>query len=292
MLLILLSLKKKLYSYCKVVINLKFYVLSIFLHLVILLTIFIGDTHIENKKENSVFFEIQNFPEAIPDKEIDVPVKKSTSKKEVISKTFSHSLEKVMDSNEIINKPIPDFGSTKSYAPLNEPLESDNIEKEKTFDNYHESNTTSIPSPLKEGHDSSNSLINPDSDLGQVATDDISTFSNKSNEDLNLIKENDNYYIKNQDVSGISYKILESPEPNYPIMAKKANIKDQVIIKVRFSVNELGKIENIKFYDTNEKYGFHEEVVKALENWSFTPVSYNNKVVKMYFYKVFIFKIK
>ena len=100
-----------------------------------------------------------------------------------------------------------------------------------------------------------------------------------------------NYIVKNQDIEGLNYKILVSSDPDYPILAKKANYKNTVIVKTRFLVNGEGKIEEIKFYDEEIKFGFHDEVEKSLKKWKFSPVKLNGVAAKMYFYKTFVFKL-
>ena len=100
-----------------------------------------------------------------------------------------------------------------------------------------------------------------------------------------------NYIAKNQDIEGLNYKILASSDPDYPILAKKANYKNTVIVKTRFLVNGEGKIEEIKFYDEEIKFGFHDEVEKSLKKWKFSPVKLNGVAAKMYFYKTFVFKL-
>lgn len=100
-----------------------------------------------------------------------------------------------------------------------------------------------------------------------------------------------NYIVKNQDIEGLNYKILASSDPDYPILAKKANYKNTVIVKTRFLVNGEGKIEEIKFYDEEIKFGFHDEVEKSLKKWKFSPVKLNGEAAKMYFYKTFVFKL-
>lgn len=108
----------------------------------------------------------------------------------------------------------------------------------------------------------------------------------------NFILKDNSYIAKNQDVQGLSYSFIRTPEPRYPNMARRAGIKDEVLIKVRFLVNEKGRVEEIIFYDNVTSYGFRQEVTRALNNWQLSPVTIGDKVVKMYFYKVFRFNVK
>ena len=124
-------------------------------------------------------------------------------------------------------------------------------------------------------------------------SDSINTDFSSQQKTATISKEltSSNYIAKNQDIEGLNYKILVSSDPDYPILAKKANYKNTVIVKTRFLVNGEGKIEEIKFYDEEIKFGFHDEVEKSLKKWKFSPVKLNGVAAKMYFYKTFVFKL-
>ena len=124
-------------------------------------------------------------------------------------------------------------------------------------------------------------------------SDSINTDFSSQQKTATISKEltSSNYIAKNQDIEGLNYKILVSSDPDYPILAKKANYKNTVIDKTRFLVNGEGKIEEIKFYDDEIKFGFHDEVEKSLKKWKFSPVKLNGEAAKMYFYKTFVFKL-
>lgn len=124
-------------------------------------------------------------------------------------------------------------------------------------------------------------------------SDSINTDFSSQQKTATISKEltSSNYIAKNQDIEGLNYKILASSDPDYPILAKKANYKNTVIVKTRFLVNGEGKIEEIKFYDEEIKFGFHDEVEKSLKKWKFSPVKLNGEATKMYFYKTFVFKL-
>lgn len=282
MLLILLSFKEKLYSYFKVVVNLKFYIFSISFHLVILLTFFNGNTFAIKPEKTEIPIEIKGLSKNTKiykkiEKEkpkINSSASKISENTKIVSTKTQLPLENRLATNEEISPTNPSDNDKKEN--LNQ------VDKEKEIETQNTSISKNTMSEIPNSENDKNTEISSYS-AEKIVVD--------PSEDTNLIKDNDSYYIKNQDVEGLRYKILKSPDPEYPLMAKKANIKEEIIIKVRFSIDEKGKVENVKFYDKVEKYGYREEVVKALENWSFTPITYNNKLVKMYFYKVFIFKI-
>ncbi|WP_028857692.1 energy transducer TonB [Psychrilyobacter atlanticus] len=95
---------------------------------------------------------------------------------------------------------------------------------------------------------------------------------------------------KNQGVKGLSYGFLSQPEPNYPEIARKMGFNSDITIKVRFLIGYDGRVEEIKFYDDIEKFGFRNEVNKALNQWRSTPITVNGDKVKLYFYKKFKFE--
>lgn len=108
-----------------------------------------------------------------------------------------------------------------------------------------------------------------------------------------LVKDGTGTYIGDQrGGQGIGYKIKREVEPQYPIMAKKANFKKEVVIQTKFLVGLNGKVEEIIFLDNFTSYGFRKEVEKALKQWEFAPIIYQGHNIKMYFYKDFRFNVK
>lgn len=91
---------------------------------------------------------------------------------------------------------------------------------------------------------------------------------------------------------GIEYKILKQIEPDYPIQAERIRYKKKVIVSVRFLVGLKGEIEKIEIIHSHKKFGFDDEVQKALKQWKFHPIYYKNKNIKVYFTKDFIFEPK
>ena len=89
---------------------------------------------------------------------------------------------------------------------------------------------------------------------------------------------------------GIEYKILKQVEPNYPIQAEKIRYRKKVVVSVRFLVGLRGEVEKIEIIQSHQKFGFDEEVKKALNQWKFHPIYYKNKNIKVYFTKDFIFE--
>jgi len=100
------------------------------------------------------------------------------------------------------------------------------------------------------------------------------------------------FAAKNQGVQGLKYSFISQPDPEYPLAAKRVSYTKEVSIKVRFLVGLNGEIEDIKFYNNKDSLGFQKEVEKTLNKWKLTPVTLNNKPIKLYFYKEFKFNQK
>ena len=108
-----------------------------------------------------------------------------------------------------------------------------------------------------------------------------------------LVKDGTGTYIGDQrGGQGIGYQIKREVEPQYPIMAKKANFTKEVVIKTKFLVGLNGRVEEVIFLDNFTSYGFRKEVEKALKQWEFAPIIYQGHNIKMYFYKDFRFNVK
>ncbi|MGL4365063.1 energy transducer TonB [Cetobacterium sp.] len=89
---------------------------------------------------------------------------------------------------------------------------------------------------------------------------------------------------------GIEYEILKEIDPQYPVRAKKSGYKGMGSVKVKFLVDIDGSVKNIQFLSGEQRFGFKEEVEKALKEWKFKPIQYKNKNIKVYFEKEFKFK--
>lgn len=91
-------------------------------------------------------------------------------------------------------------------------------------------------------------------------------------------------------LEGIEYEILKEIDPKYPIKARKIGYNGNGEVIVEFLVDLKGDVKNIKFISGEMKYGFKEEVFKALQQWKFKPIKYKGKEIKVNFEKTFIFK--
>ena len=91
-------------------------------------------------------------------------------------------------------------------------------------------------------------------------------------------------------MDGIEYEILKEVDPQYPIKARKIGYNGVGSIKVNFLVDTDGTVKDIKFISGESKFGFREEVEKALKKWKFKPIIYKGNIIKVHFEKEFKFK--
>lgn len=123
------------------------------------------------------------------------------------------------------------------------------------------------------------------------ALQNTDTPTNSNNSDL-IELSHGVFAAKNQGVQGLKYSFISQPDPEYPLAAKRISYGKEVSIKVRFLVGFNGEIEDIKFYNDKDNLGFQREVEKTLNKWKLTPVTLNDKPIKLYFYKEFKFNQK
>ncbi len=100
--------------------------------------------------------------------------------------------------------------------------------------------------------------------------------------------------IVNQNVANIKYNILKSSEPQYPNIVKRLNLLQQVVVKTRLLIDKEGNIAKIEFLESNideslEQF-FQKEILTALNTWQFSTVTLDDRPVKIYFYKNFVFQ--
>ena len=92
--------------------------------------------------------------------------------------------------------------------------------------------------------------------------------------------------------NGIKYKIIKEMAPDYPKQAETIRYRKKVIVKAKFLVNEKGEVQNITIVQSHKKLGFDDAVISALKKWKFSPIYYNNEIIKVYFQKEFVFESK
>ena len=92
--------------------------------------------------------------------------------------------------------------------------------------------------------------------------------------------------------NGIKYKIIKEIAPDYPKQAETIRYRKKVVVKAKFLVDEKGEVQNITIVQSHKKLGFDDAVISALKKWKFSPIYYNNEIIKVYFQKEFVFESK
>lgn len=96
--------------------------------------------------------------------------------------------------------------------------------------------------------------------------------------------------VKHQGVPGLNYGFIAKPDPDYPAVARRMGIRDDFSVKVIMQFGADGKLESFRLVDERDKFGFANEVEKAVNSWRLTPIRYKGQMVKMRFYKSFKFQ--
>lgn len=225
----------------------KFYLLSAFLHGIIIFSIigFSKDEEIKFKEKNSVIVSVKN--------------------RKAISNITNVSLEK--EKKEKKEKSIENKVEEKKKTLVEEKV----IKKD---------NTKKIIEKKK----------SKDSSLNKK--DKVSEKKEKYNEfkDQNRFLQGEDGVFTAVSLDGIEYEIIKEIDPQYPLKAKKIGYNGVRVVKVKFLVDLDGSIKNIEFISGETKFGFKEEVEKALKKWKFKPIIYKGKIIRVHFEKEFKFK--
>jgi|GEM_PF-1389173 len=298
----------------------KFYIISGLWHSLIILSLFVFVKspmpiipRMDIKEEISINFTMaynpnNNLPLVEKKEEIKKPIipKKQKEEKKIIEeKKVEEIIEEkvelievlelkeeipVIDETELVELEVVEEIIEEFKEEIIEVIEEELIEEIPVIDEIQEiiedkvENTEIIQEKIVYEDENNKKIEHTNYDNNNLNKDNLQS--------ENFIFKDNSYIAKNQDVQGLSYSFIRTPEPRYPNMARRAGIKDEVVIQVRFLVNEKGRVEEIIFYDNVTSYGFREEVTRALNNWQLSPVTIGDKVVKMYFYKVFRFNVK
>ena len=104
----------------------------------------------------------------------------------------------------------------------------------------------------------------------------------------NFISDGDGSYIALSS-KGINYQIINEVEPDYPSQAESIGYSKQVKVTVKFLVGLKGNVEKAEITQSHKDLGFDAEVMKAIKKWKFKPIYHNEKNIKVYFVKTFVF---
>ena len=253
----------------------RFFVLSIVLHM----TVFVGFSKISDnslkKGESSPNINV-NLTMSAPGNATQTMAKMTTKKEKILDKKTKPIKKKIKPKKQVVQKKKeiiktePKIVQSKKTKPekIMKPVDPNQIKGDKNI----EKNNSEVEVVQN----------NPSSDA---------VLGDQEN-DKNLIKmENGQYALKNQKISGIHIVIIKKIPPTYPNLARKMGYKKKTFVKVKFLVDEKGRVRNITFY-TKSKYDFEGEVEEALKKWVFEPIIYHGKPMPTYFSKVFHFVYK
>ncbi|MCQ8211963.1 energy transducer TonB [Cetobacterium somerae] len=230
----------------------KFYLLSAFLHGIIIFSIigFSKDEEIKFKEKNSVIVSVKNRKAISNITNVSLE-KEEKEKKEKSIENKVEEKKKTLVEEKIIKKEVIKKDNTKK-----------NLEKKKS----------------------------KDSSLNKK--DKVSEKKEKYNEfkDQNRFLQGEDGVFTAVSLDGIEYEIIKEIDPQYPLKARKIGYNGVGIVKVKFLVDLDGSIKNIEFISGETKFGFKEEVEKALKKWKFKPITYKGKIIRVHFEKEFKFK--
>lgn len=234
----------------------KFFILALMLHGLLFLKLYIPRSEFKENipKKHNVVIKFQEIKTSIP----------ATISTEEVSKTVKTPIKK-----EIVKEKIlPKKNIEKKVSKVNK--QTKNIIKKQP--------KKIVKNDIREEKSIN---IENNSDLSSQIPDINSILQDNKDGTYTALSNN-----------GIKYKILKEIEPIYPKQAENINYRKKVIVKAKFLVNENGEVENIFIVQSHKKLGFDDAVISALKKWKFSPIYYNNKIIKVYFQKEFVFESK
>ncbi|WP_297431027.1 energy transducer TonB [uncultured Cetobacterium sp.] len=230
----------------------KFYILSAILHglVIFFLLGFAKDEELKFKEKNTMVVSVKNR-RAISNN-TNVNSVKENEKKEDAKEEKIKPQEKSLE-KEVVREKI-------KKIVKKENIKKKNLENKKQDDKEQKNKSDKIKDSYNEFKDQNRFLQGEDGVFTAVSLD------------------------------GIEYEILKEVDPQYPVKARKIGYNGIGSVKVKFLVDTDGTIKEIKFVSGESKFGFREEVEKALKKWKFKPIIYKGKVIKVHFEKEFKFK--
>lgn len=234
----------------------KFFILALMLHGLLFLKLYIPRSEFKENipKKHNVVIKFQEIKTSIP----------ATISTEEVSKTVKTPIKK-----EIVKeKVLPKKNVEKKVSKVNK--QTKNIIKKQP--------KKIVKNDIREEKSIN---IENNSDLSSQIPDINSILQDNKDGTYTALSNN-----------GIKYKILKEIEAIYPKQAENINYRKKVIVKAKFLVNENGEVENIFIVQSHKKLGFDDAVISALKKWKFSPIYYNNKIIKVYFQKEFVFESK
>lgn len=230
----------------------KFYILSAILHGIVIFFLFgfAKDEELKFKEKNTMVVSVKNRKAVSNDSNIS-SVKQSEQKEEIQEEKIRPKEKQVEE--EIIREKV-------KKIVKKEEVKKKNLEAKKLDNKEQKNRSNKVKESYNEFEDQNRFLQGEDGVFTAVSLD------------------------------GIEYEILKEVDPQYPIKARKIGYNGIGSVKVKFLVDTDGIVKEIKFISGESKFGFREEVEKALRKWKFKPIIYKGKIIKVHFEKEFKFK--
>lgn len=263
-----------------------------------------GVPQVKSKKKTNNTKEIQNIKKTAPiekektiEKKLKKPYSKVKEKTEVIEKPREIIKEKVVpvENKQEIIKEKTEVPEKKERAVIKEEnLKQEEKNKEAINENAQIKSTEKDTTKENKQTNVNKNIVEEIQDSKDFESKD----GIENNEEQDEFLKSGNFTVDSNgtytavSAKGIHFEILHQIDPNYPRQAEMIRYKKEVTIKVRFLVNIDGNIENIEIIKSHKKFGFDKEVIKALKRWKFKPILHNEKQIKVYFNKEFVFAPK
>lgn len=230
----------------------KFYILSAIFHGIVIFFLFgfAKDEELKFKEKNTMVVSVKNR-KAVSNNSNISSVKQSEQKEEIQEEKIRPKEKKVKE--EIIREKV-------KKIVKKEEVKKKNLEAKKSDNKEKKTNSNKVKESYNEFEDQNRFLQGEDGVFTAISLD------------------------------GIEYEILKEVDPQYPIKARKIGYNGVGSIKVNFLVDIDGTVKDVKFISGESKFGFREEVEKALRKWKFKPIIYKGKIIKVHFEKEFKFK--
>lgn len=154
--------------------------------------------------------------------------------------------------------------------------------------------------PIKRLIETSQSLLNSNLSINKVLSKNFISSEKKLTlaKDLPLLSSN---HFKNEEEVKESLsmtktkpeihgaELIKTIEPRYPAIAQLKGV--ELDVKVNFTVNTEGKVEDIEFNSPSNSHYFKSSIRSAMKKWRFSPAQQNGKPIESTMTKIFSFNL-
>lgn len=261
--------------------------LSIIVHFIILIPLSVNKKNLSFAEEKSIKSNLVFYRKSPVKKEIEKKeevIEKNEVKTNHLAENFSIDKKSNFVHEKKIEKKVEPIKKNKKEIKeeiLTRDTKNENIIVEKKVENEIIEEKEVIQ---KEEY------IDEEVKVVEEPHDNKKVVNNPLENHKDFFKDTDGSFIAiNPNNQGINLTFKSNPHPKYPENFRRIRLRRGLVIETTFIINTLGKVENIKLLNTNPKE-FEDEVIKALELWTFEPVVYNGQNIKVKVNKNFIFK--